>query len=195
VPLKRQSPTFIKPMTAIVVQALPEGEQWSYEVKFDGYRALIIKDGDRVQIRSRNNNDLTRTYPAVATAASRLRAESAAIDGEIVAVDSDGRPSFQALQHSASQAGHSIIFYAFDLVHLDGEDLTQETAHGASEAPQEGRRALGSPEGWREPRPDHRRKMKVLPLVDSDEKSVNPVVPRSAGRTLDCRRVCRGHTP
>ena len=49
-------------MTARVVQSLPEGEQWSYEVKFDGYRALILKDRDRVQIRSRNNNDLTRTY-------------------------------------------------------------------------------------------------------------------------------------
>ena len=74
-------------MTAKVVQALPEGEEWSYEVKFDGCRALLIKDRDRVQIHSRMDNDLTRTYPSVAIAASRLRAESAVVDGEIVAVD------------------------------------------------------------------------------------------------------------
>jgi bifunctional non-homologous end joining protein LigD len=113
-------------MTAKVVQALPEGDKWSYEVKFDGYRALIVKDGERIQIRSRNNNDLTRTYPTVATAASRLQAESAVLDGEIVAVDDQGRPSFQALQHSASQKGFAVVFYAFDLVHLEGEDLTRE---------------------------------------------------------------------
>jgi DNA ligase D-like protein (predicted ligase) len=122
----KSHPTFIEPMIAKIVQALPEGEQWSYEVKFDGYRALIIKDGERVQIRSRNNNDLTRTYPTVAAAATRLRADSAMLDGEIVAVDHDGRPSFQALQHRAALGGHTIVFYAFDLVHLDGEELTRE---------------------------------------------------------------------
>ena len=100
------APTFVERMTAKVVQALPEGEEWSYEVKFDGYRALLITDRDRVQIRSRKDNDLTRTYPTVATAASRLRAESAVVDGEIVAVDSNGRPSFQALQHRRPSGIH-----------------------------------------------------------------------------------------
>jgi bifunctional non-homologous end joining protein LigD len=60
----------------------------------------------------------------VATGAARLRAESAVVDGEVVAIDANGRPSFQALQHRTSQSGHMIAFYAFDVLHLDGEDLT-----------------------------------------------------------------------
>jgi len=122
----RVAPIFIQPMTAKVVQALPEGDEWSYEVKFDGYRALLIKDGDRIQIRSRNNNDLTRTYPSVTTAAMRLRAESAVLDGEIVAVDPEGHPSFRALQHRGAHPGFTVVFYAFDLMHINGEDLTRE---------------------------------------------------------------------
>jgi ATP-dependent DNA ligase len=73
---------------------LPVGNEWIYEVKLDGYRALAIKEGSRVQLRSRTNNDLTRTYSGVATAVSRLDVESAVLDGEIVAVGPDGRPSF-----------------------------------------------------------------------------------------------------
>ena len=111
-------------MTAKVVDALPEGEDWSYEVKLDGYRALVIKDGERIQIRSRTDKDLTRTYPPVASAAVHLRAAQAVVDGEIVAIDPSGRPSFQALQHRAAHAGHSIVFFAFDLLHVDGADLT-----------------------------------------------------------------------
>jgi bifunctional non-homologous end joining protein LigD len=114
-------------MAARVVQALPEGDDWMYEVKLDGYRALLLKKGDQVQIRSRNDKDLTRTYPGVAAAARRLGAEQAVVDGEIVAVDRDGRPSFQALQHRGSGSDHTIVFYAFDLVHLSGEDLTGAT--------------------------------------------------------------------
>ena len=109
----RNRPAFIQPMTARVVDKLPEGDAWIYEVKFDGYRALLIKDGDRVQILSRNDKDLTQTYPTVASAGRRLHAQQAVIDGEIVAVDATGRPSFQALQHRAAHTGHAIAFYAF----------------------------------------------------------------------------------
>jgi bifunctional non-homologous end joining protein LigD len=112
-------------MAAHVVDKLPEGDGWIYEVKFDGYRALLIKDGDRVQIRSRNDKDLTAVYPGVAAAARRLHAERAVVDGEIVAVDGTGRPSFQALQHKSAHPRHAIVFYAFDLLHLDGLDLTR----------------------------------------------------------------------
>ena len=111
-------------MAAAVVDSLPEGDDWLYEVKFDGYRALLIKRGDRVEIRSRNEKDLTRTYPSVAGAARRLHADTAVIDGEIVAVDAGGRPSFQALQHRSAHPAHAIVFYAFDLRHSSGEDLT-----------------------------------------------------------------------
>jgi bifunctional non-homologous end joining protein LigD len=119
-------PSFIKPMTATLVPALPEGEQWLYEVKLDGYRALLIKDGAKVKIISRNEKDLTANYPAVVAGARRLKAESAIVDGEIVALDSQGRPSFQALQHRAAYPSHAVTFYAFDLLHLDGRTLTRE---------------------------------------------------------------------
>ena len=111
-------------MRARLVDSLPAGADWSYEAKLDGYRALVIKDGDRVQIRSRTNKDLTRAYPPVAAAASRLQASQAVLDGEIVAVDPTGRPSFQALQHGAAHRDHVVVFYAFDVLHLDGADLT-----------------------------------------------------------------------
>lgn len=114
-------------MTARVVEKLPEGDEWMYEVKFDGYRALLLKDGHNVRIRSRNDKDLTNAYPSVVAAGQRLKATQAALDGEIVAVDPAGRPSFQALQHRGAHPNHVIVFYAFDLLHLDGVDLTART--------------------------------------------------------------------
>jgi len=116
-------PVFVTPMAAQAVAALPEGSDWAYEVKFDGYRALLLKDAQRVELRSRNDKDLTRTYPALVAAGLTLHAQSALLDGEIVAVDTSGRPSFQALQHRAAHPRHAIVYYAFDLLHLDGADL------------------------------------------------------------------------
>jgi bifunctional non-homologous end joining protein LigD len=120
----REAPTFIKPMAAQVVRRLPEGGEWMYELKFDGYRALILKNGTSIQIRSRNEKDLTSMYPAIHTAGLDLSARTAVIDGELLAVDAGGRPSFQALQHRSAYPDHSILFYAFDLLHLDGRRLT-----------------------------------------------------------------------
>jgi bifunctional non-homologous end joining protein LigD len=117
---------FVTPMAAQVVKRLPEGHEWIYELKFDGYRALVIKDHDRVEIRSRKDKDLTRMYPRLATAGLRLNAEQVVVDGEIVALDLQGRPSFQALQHRGSHPGHQIVFYAFDLLHFNGTDLTDQ---------------------------------------------------------------------
>lgn len=121
-PNKRQTPTFVTPMAALLVDVLPEGPEWSYELKLDGYRALIIKDGASIRIRSRNDKDLMQMYPAVAAVGRRLEADQVVIDGEIVAVDEQGRPSFQALQHRGTHPKHTIVFYAFDLLHLNGED-------------------------------------------------------------------------
>jgi bifunctional non-homologous end joining protein LigD len=122
----RLPPVFITPMAAQVVTQLPEGPDWLHELKFDGYRALLLKDGEQVEIRSRKNNDLTRMYPSLALAEAKLRAEQAVIDGEIVALDTEGRHSFQAPQHRGANPGHTIVFYAFDLLHLNGTDLTGE---------------------------------------------------------------------
>jgi bifunctional non-homologous end joining protein LigD len=104
----RTPPAFVTPMAAQVVKALPEGDEWLYEVKWDGHRAVLLKDGKRVQLRSRNDKDLTRMYPTVAAAGLRLKAEQIVLDGEIVALGPDGRPSFQALQHRGSHAKHEM---------------------------------------------------------------------------------------
>src|SRR5687767_5134350 len=117
------SPGFVPPMTAKVVNILPEGPDWLYEVKLDGYRALLMKHDGYVRLRSRNEKPLS--YPEVEAAGRRLKAESVVLDGEIVAVDQNGRPSFQALQHRGAHPRHAIVFYAFDVLHLDGKDLTQ----------------------------------------------------------------------
>ena len=74
-------------MMAKLTDKLPQGEQWSYEVKWDGYRALLLKSGDRVRLMSRKENDLTATYPPIEDAGRKLNAETAILDGEIVALD------------------------------------------------------------------------------------------------------------
>lgn len=113
---------FIEPMTAVNVDRLPKGEAWSYEAKLDGYRAVLLKRGEHVEIRSRRNHDLTKTYPAIVAAARSLVADHVVLDGEIVALDAEGRPSFQALQHHSRD--HTVVFYAFDALLVGGVDLT-----------------------------------------------------------------------
>jgi len=119
----KKTPMFIEPMASKLVRELPRGDDWLYELKFDGYRALLIKNGPQFEIRSRNDKNLTAMYPSIAAAGAQLEANSAIVDGEIVALDDKGRPSFQVLQHRSAHAGHHIVFYAFDLLHLDGQDL------------------------------------------------------------------------
>ena len=114
-----------RPMLATAAAQLPVGPLWSYEVKWDGYRAQAIKQGSVVSLASRNLKNITRQFPDVARAASGLRAQSAVVDGEIVALDEQGRPSFQALHHGATE-GLSIVYYAFDLLHVNGRDLIRE---------------------------------------------------------------------
>lgn len=111
-------------MMATAAATLPVGDEWSYEVKWDGYRAQGVKNGSTVTLASRNLKNITRQFPAVADAIATVRAKTAVIDGEIVALDAKGRPSFQGLHH-ASYDGLAIVYYAFDLLHLNGRDLTR----------------------------------------------------------------------
>src|SRR5215831_4588285 len=111
-------------MMATAARALPSGDDWSYEVKWDGYRAQVVKDGARIMLASRNLKDITETFPRVVSAARELSGRTAILDGEIVALDANGRPSFQALHHWAVD-GLAVVFYAFDLLHLNGQDLTR----------------------------------------------------------------------
>jgi len=107
------------------VSELPEGDEWEYEAKLDGYRGLLLRDERGVHILSRNDNDLTRNYPPIVQAATRMPMHRVALDGEIVALDKNGRPDFQALQHSSR--AHLIVFDAFDVLHLNGRDMHKQT--------------------------------------------------------------------
>jgi bifunctional non-homologous end joining protein LigD len=114
-----------QPMLARLDATLPAGPQWSYEVKLDGYRCLAEKNGSRVILHSRRATHGTN-YPAVTAAVAALAVGRAVLDGEIVAVGPDGRPSFQALQHRTASKGYAFVFYAFDLLRLHDRDLTGE---------------------------------------------------------------------
>ena len=111
-------------MLLLPAKTLPEGPGWTYELKLDGFRALGIKTGGMVQLRSRNDKDFNRKYPAIARALVALTDETV-IDGEVVALDEAGRPSFNALQNGA--AGAAIFFYVFDVIVLRGRNLMDET--------------------------------------------------------------------
>src|SRR5206468_2570679 len=116
---------FPRPMLATAAADLPAGQAWSYEVKWDGYRALAVKDGVRVQLLSRNQKNLGRDFPAVVAAVTALKPARLVLDGEIVAIDKDGRPSFQALQHRRTE-GLALVYYAFDLLEVGEHSLLRE---------------------------------------------------------------------
>lgn len=106
-------------------ESLPEGPNWIYELKLDGYRALAIKTSGKLQLRSRNDNDFTGRYPLVAKALATMPDETV-IDGEIVALDGSGRPSFNTLQNYGSSTA-PVFYYVFDVPVLAGKNLIRET--------------------------------------------------------------------
>jgi ATP-dependent DNA ligase len=87
---------FVEPMLLLRTDRLPEGAAWLYELKLDGYRALASKTGERVDLRSRNDKDFVPRFPAIAAALEKLP-DGTTVDGEIVALDDEGRPSFQSV--------------------------------------------------------------------------------------------------
>ena len=120
-------PGFVPPMLATLVRELPDGPRWEYEVKWDGYRIEAVKDGSAVRLLSRRGSDYSERFKAVTKAVSKIAVESAVLDGEVVAVDGQGQPSFQVLQHRGRlPAGYRIQYYVFDLLFLNGKNLTKE---------------------------------------------------------------------
>ena len=116
---------FIKPMLLLSTDRLPDDRsKWEYQLKLDGYRAIAFKTGNTLHLRSRNDNDFSRRYPAVLRGLAKLPDETV-IDGEIVALDEEGRPSFNALQNSIGSET-SVVFYVFDLIVLSGRDMSAE---------------------------------------------------------------------
>ncbi len=118
---KRTKPAFIEPMQCKPVTVLPAGEKWTFELKFDGYRCIAVKRGRAVTLFSRNQKVLNKRFPGVVDALVSLDGDFV-LDGELVALDSQGRPSFQILQNNLSRS-LPVYFYCFDLLNRDGEAL------------------------------------------------------------------------
>jgi hypothetical protein len=119
-------------MMAELTNKLPEGADWTYEVKWDGYRALLLKEHGHVQLRSRNDNNLTATYPTIHAAALKIKAETALLDGEIVALDPKGKPTFQARggQHPTPAASRRTGLFSATLPSCESPFVRVEAATG-----------------------------------------------------------------
>jgi bifunctional non-homologous end joining protein LigD len=119
-------PRFVEPELATLVSAPPDGDGWLHEMKFDGYRILCRIEKGRATLWSRNAHDWTSRFPAVAAAATKLPARDAFLDGEVVVLLPNGTTSFQALQNELSAGTHGrLVYFVFDLLYLDGQDLTR----------------------------------------------------------------------
>jgi len=125
-------PTEIHPMLATSVDEPFDGPDWFFEIKWDGYRAVAFIDNGKVRLVSRNQNDLTPRYPELKDLPQFVRAKTAILDGEVVALDDQGRASFSLMQQrtgfrpggrrAATNADVPVLYYAFDLLYLDGYD-------------------------------------------------------------------------
>ena len=115
---------FIEPMKAKLVEKPPAAGDWIYELKFDGIRLIAVKSDKKVSLLSRNQNDLSARFPEIVHAIQNLPARECVVDGEVVALDEEGRSSFQLLQAREIEGRKSpVYFYAFDLLQLDGKRL------------------------------------------------------------------------
>ena len=128
-PLTRRAragpPELIPPQLTQLVEAAPEGDDWLHEIKFDGYRMHARLDRGNVRLLTRTGLDWTHKYPAIAAALSSLGAGQAYLDGELCGVGADGITSFSMIQ-LASDSGNAaaLVFFLFDLLYADREDLT-----------------------------------------------------------------------
>jgi bifunctional non-homologous end joining protein LigD len=115
---------FVDPMKPRLVQTPPTAGDWIYELKFDGIRLIAVRTGKKVSLLSRNKNELAGRFPEIVEAVKSLPARECVIDGEVVALDEEGRSSFQLLQAREMEGRKSpVYFYAFDLLQLDGKSL------------------------------------------------------------------------
>ena len=117
-------PPFRPVQLATLVDSVPAGRGWVHEMKYDGYRLLIAVGGDEARAYTRSGLDWSERFAPLLAEAAKLKVDSALIDGEAVVLDAEGRSSFQSLQNALKSAPDSIDYFAFDLLELDGEDLT-----------------------------------------------------------------------
>jgi bifunctional non-homologous end joining protein LigD len=121
---KAAMPATIEPQLATLVDAVPRGEEWIHEIKYDGYRALCeIRDGE-ARLITRHGKDWTDRFSPVAREAAKLPVRQAILDGEVVVLEPDGTTSFQTLQNALAENRQAdLVYFAFDLIYLDGYDL------------------------------------------------------------------------
>jgi ATP-dependent DNA ligase len=116
-------PDWIKPQLAALVKDAPDGPDCLHELKLDGYRMHARLDVRRVNILTRRGNDWTEKYPFIAQAIATLPAQNAYLDGELCGVLPDGRTAFNLIQNASDTGRGALVFFLFDLLFLDGEDL------------------------------------------------------------------------
>ena len=131
-PVKRPMPTAIYPMLATSVEEAFDSPEWLFEIKWDGYRAIAFIEEGKVRLVSRNQNELTHCYPELKDLPKAVKAKNAILDGEVVALDDHGRPSFSLMQQRTGfrpggkrgpvNATVPVLYFAFDLLYLDGYD-------------------------------------------------------------------------
>jgi bifunctional non-homologous end joining protein LigD len=121
---KGKLPASVEPLLASPAEAAPRGEEWLHELKFDGYRILAFLEGGHVKLLSRNGLDWTDRFPRLKKDLPHLPAQTALVDGEVVHLDDDGASNFGGLQKALSEGRtDELVYYAFDLLHVDGWDL------------------------------------------------------------------------
>jgi bifunctional non-homologous end joining protein LigD len=131
--IKRPMPTTIHPMLSTAIDEAFDGPEWFFEIKWDGYRAIAFIENGKARLISRNQNDLTSRYPELKDLPQFIKATTAILDGEVVALDDEGRPSFSLMQQrtgfrpggrrTVAKADVPVLYYVFDLLYLDGYDL------------------------------------------------------------------------
>jgi bifunctional non-homologous end joining protein LigD len=116
-------PKFREPQKATLVDAVPSGSAWLHEMKYDGYRCLLAVAGGKSKIYTRSGLDWTDKFPEIAAAARSIQCDAALLDGEIVALDDEGKTGFSALQQAISEGGKGLTLFLFDALEIDGEPI------------------------------------------------------------------------
>jgi bifunctional non-homologous end joining protein LigD len=124
---RKALPEHVEPELATLVDEVPEGDDWVHEIKFDGYRIVARVERGSATLLTRSGKDWTARMPTLRAALEKLDVDSVILDGELVALDSKGISSFQTLQNSLNEElDGSLVYYAFDLLNLDGDDFTAQ---------------------------------------------------------------------
>ena len=172
---------FIAPMECLPVESIPDGAQWQYELKLDGYRAIAVKDGGEVSLYSRNGHSFNAKFPSLITALEELRLKRFVIDGEVVALDENGRHSFDLLQRIKTSKA-PLRYYLFDLLQVDTEDLTVKPLSERRARLEEALRALPN-------------EIQLSPILTGDAKTVTEQVRQFEFEGVVAKRLDSIYTP